>query len=68
MKCSDVYIGVMIDDLVIKGINEFYWLLMSWVEYWLILWYDNVDLWLMDKGCELGLIDDEWYVVFEVKC
>lgn len=67
MKCFDVYIGVMIDDLVIKGIKEFYCLLISWVEYWLILCYDNVDFCLMEKGYVIGLVFDECLVVMEEK-
>lgn len=49
----------MIDDLVIKGINEFYCLLMLCVEYCLILWYDNVDLCLIEMGYEIGLVKEE---------
>lgn len=67
-SCLDVYIGVFIDDLVIKGINELYWLLILCVEYWLLLCYDNVDLCFIDMGYELGLILEECYVRFNEKC
>lgn len=53
------------DDLVIKGINELYCLLMFCVEYCLLFCYDNVDLCFIEIGCELGLISDECYVKFE---
>lgn len=39
-----------------------------WVEYCLIFCEDNVDLCFIEKGCELGFVDDWCWVVFEVKC
>lgn len=68
LSCLDVYIGVLIDDFVIKGINEFYCLLILCVEYCLLLCYDNVDLRLMDMGYEFGMIFEERYVCFNEKC
>lgn len=57
----------MIDDLVIKGILELYCLLISCVEYCLIFCYDNVDMCLIEIGYEIGLVDEECYVIFK-KC
>lgn len=67
LSCFDVYIGVLIDDFVIKGINELYCFLILCVEYRLFFCYDNVDLCLIEIGYCIGLIFDEWYVVFEKK-
>lgn len=61
LGCEDVYIGVLIDDFVMKGINELYCLLMFCVEYCLLLCYDNVDFCLIEVGCEIGLIKEECY-------